>query len=638
MSSIFRFAKAKDISGKKEEIAHTLEEIDSIESLKEICRICDKKKDVECPRCFVHQELYRRGNGDVADVDHAFGDDTHVTSHIHNKSVIAVEEVTLNSEGNGSDGQNQPSKKFFSEMLPSPLRGCYPEGTSYINVTQDDVTPEKHKSSLDDENERDGKSSYNQIKISEKDRVTSTCVSGGNIEPPRTPPYKATKQDTLTIYTLLEDLDETDCWIIHYLQQGKHQAEIARILNLSRKTISVRVKKLVETKLAIPTTLKPIKYKLNSFLVRLIRSKLFGIKQEDKNVLGGVEDPQPEPPSRPKNPSRCLLDVHHIAIKFQYRVNDVTSDSGDVSFGSNSSVNLPHPHQPRLACQSCPKFQDKFKHPGKCRCKKGRFTKMKNWVYFATFYKGYEISSNPSTIMVKGIKVSGIRRDAILTEAVMKAERTLSDYFSRWMDTHNIIVDIYWDLWELAGKPHWAINHPISQEIQHSVGGTLRVNLGNDDYLQIDSSPDEYGNPQNHLEYAGTDLEKVDRLSKLLNGDYDFKLSAIEQTISNLATVAAGGYSTQTIVDIINSGMRNLKSHIESRISRIESEFESLKNLVTSMREELQQLILEGNGKHIREINTALQTMAALWLRMDRLESKLQELRSSFSALENDTP
>jgi predicted nucleic acid-binding Zn-ribbon protein len=54
--------------------------------------------------------------------------------------------------------------------------------------------------------------------------------------------------------------------------------------------------------------------------------------------------------------------------------------------------------------------------------------------------------------------------------------------------------------------------------------------------------------------------------------------------------------------------------------------------------EQLKQLIIEGNGKHIREINTALQTMAALWLRMDRLESKLQEFRSSFSALENDAP
>jgi hypothetical protein len=252
---------------------------------------------------------------------------------------------------------------------------------------------------------------------------------------------------------------------------------------------------------------------------------------------------------------------------------------------------------------------------------------MNNWVFFAVKFNGYEISSNPSTLVVKGIRIPGtLKPNSAVAEAVLKAEKILSEYFSRWMEQTGIIVDIYWDLWDYAGKPHWAINHPISQEIQHEVGGTLRANLGDDDYLQVDSSPDEDGVPQNHIEYVGTKLEKVDRFAKLLNGEYDHKLSSIEQTISKLATVAAGGYSTQTIADIIKSGMRSL----ESRISRIENEFESLKTLVTSMREELQQLILEGNGKHIREINTALQTMAALWLRMDSLESKLQEFRSVF--------
>ena len=53
------------------------------------------------------------------------------------------------------------------------------------------------------------------------------------------------------------------------------------------------------------------------------------------------------------------------------------------------------------------------------------------------------------------------------------------------------------------------------------------------------------------------------------------------------------------------------------------------------LEDEFKRLIRESNGTYLRELNTALQTVASLWIRVDSLESNVRELRT---LVKNDTP
>ena len=88
--------------------------------------------------------------------------------------------------------------------------------------------------------------------------------------------------------------------------------------------------------------------------------------------------------------------------------------------------------------------------------------------------------------------------------------------------------------------------------------------------------------------------------------------------------VAAGGKSVQNLFDVIRLAIEKL----ESKISKMEQDLMRLED-------EFKRLIRESNGTYLRELNTALQTVASLWIRVDSLESNVRELRT---LVKNDTP
>lgn len=213
---------------------------------------------------------------------------------------------------------------------------------------------------------------------------------------------------------------------------------------------------------------------------------------------------------------------------------------------------------------------------------------MNNWYYFSTYFRGYEVSSNPSTIVVGGVKVYGYDAKKMFADGLVKAQQIVAELLRDYSNSNGIDYVVFYSCYRLAGKPHWVVNSGVSEVVRSMFGGNVDIHAGEGDVLRCDSSPDEEGDPQSHAEVVTNDREKAEHFLDLFTGNYQRKLSKLDSKVESLEANAAGGLSTENLKEILSSYVKNL----EERIDRLE------------------RLITETNGRYIREVNQTLNAVA----------------------------
>ncbi|MFO7966081.1 MAG: hypothetical protein R6U44_00585 [Archaeoglobaceae archaeon] len=500
---------------------------------------------------------------------------------------------------------NNNLKNFEDDVRPS-LGDVRVKNRAYINEEPKEVrSPDKSKNST------------NKKKNSEKIFGEDNNISESGVRTSRglgSSSKRAGKQAHLSSY----QLNDVDVRILDLLSKNHYPAQVGRIIGLDRRRISERVNKLFKMELIAAKTSYPKYYRVAKEALGIIKDRIKSINESHKSVLGGGESSENSQPETSVGPP----EVHNLSFKFPFEVHPdsrtspvsssgegglVTGNSEDVQGRVDSTPQSEVSQaqsqtlgQPMFACANCNKWRNRG-NKKKCRCRKGRWTKMNNWYYFSTYFRGYEVSSNPSTIVVRGVKVYGYDAKKMFADGLVKAQQVVAELLRDYSKTTGLDYVVYYSCYRLAGKPHWVVNSGISEVVRSMFGGNVDVHAGEGDVLRCDASPDEGGYPQSHAEVVTQDQEKAEHFLDLFTGNYQQKLSRLQGKVESLEVNAAGGLSIENLKEVLGSYVRNL----EERIDRLE------------------RLITEANGKYIREVNQTLNAVATTMLRLDNLEQKL---------------
>jgi len=382
-----------------------------------------------------------------------------------------------------------------------------------------------------------------------------------------------TKPLTLEDITVLEGLSPRQRRILQFIYAGKTQAQIAKIMKISRQAVHKHVKKFIKWDLIRKDRSlngsRDIIYKVRHAVVNFLKLKNMGCQPK---IMGGVTSPQ-----------KPLFSLHRLQLAFH-----IVNQSQQFTTRAPSFVKT---YSPR------------------------------GWTGYIYLIDNVRIRALPKKVIAELTEDLEFDEPLTAEEATVRAIEKLKSAVDQWLEEQRAyLVDVELSHPYIMNAPEFVFRSRLVKEYIEKLREERRVrqlstnggfaesgihHVTEDGSLWIDDS--ERGE-EAHLETSDPEVAtEVDRaIKRVLTIDKD--LQTLHQKLEALEAGATAGLSAQNLIDII----QKLFSKLEKRIERLEK-------LILDRAKE--------RGSETSPISSTqlVYAVASLMDRIDRLEQKLKD-------------